>query len=233
MKRLQMNLICIVVLAVIGSGMNLQAQSRMNQYAVKKAVITYKYTGMSEGTETLYFTDYGQKEARYSEMTTSAFGFTTTTKELSLILGAVHYTIDLVNKTGVKQTIMADFMEMDEKEVKEMEELGKEMMEGMGFEKTGTEVFLGKKCDIWEGMGTKSWVWKNLTLKSEVNMMGKMTIEATKIDLNPNIPASKFKVPDGISFDESDIDDEENMSSEELQEGLNQLKGILGTKKKK
>ena len=214
----------------------LQAQKGINRYAVKDATISYKYSGMSEGEGMVYIADYGKKEAHYTKLKTSAFGFSTETNELELNLGDVYYTIDLNEKTGTK-LVMTDDLGLSKKEIKEYEELGKEMMEEMGFEKTGEGTILGKKCDIWEGMGTKTWIWKNISLKMEMNMMGKMTVEATKIDLRASIPASKFKVPDGIRFEEIDAEDGETYSSEdlekELKEGLDQLKGILGTKKKK
>ena len=213
---------------------SLKAQKNMQRYAVKNATIIYKHSGMTEGEEKVYIADYGKKEARYTELTVSAFGFSTTTRELELHLGDDYYAIDLNEKIGTKTTFSDDF-ELSKKEVKEYEELGKEMMEAMGFEKTGTGTILGKKCDIWEGMGTKSWIWKNIPLKTEVNMMGKSVIESVKIDISGNVPASKFRIPEGISFDETTADDEsmnpQNM--EDLEESLNMLKEMMGTKKKK
>ena len=66
----------------------------------------------------------------------------------------------------------------------------------MGGKKIGTEKFLGKQTDIWEikQMGTKSWVWKGVTLKTESNMMGmKINIVATKI--SENFDKSKLEKP--------------------------------------
>lgn len=223
-------LVIITVFTVVQS----QAQKSLQRYAVKNATIIYKHSGMTEGEEKVYIADYGKKEARYTELTVSAFGFETTTRELELHLGDEYYSIDLNEKTGTK-TIFSDDFELSKKEVKEYEELGKEMMETMGFEKTGTGTILGKKCDIWEGMGTKSWIWKNIPLKTEISMMGKSVIEAVKLDINAGVPASKFKIPDGISFEDIEMD-KESMNEddmESLEESLNQLKGLLGTKKKK
>jgi len=227
------SLFTLVGVAVLSSLFaNLQAQE-INRYAVKSATIVYKHTGMTEGKQTVYIADYGQKEADYSELTASAFGFSTTTKELELTLGNVVYSVDLTEKTGTK-TILPDIKDLDKKEVKDYEQLGKEMMESMGFEKVGTEKVLGKSCEVWEGMGTKSWIWKNIPLKTEMNMMGKSTIIATSIDLS-NPPASKFKVPQGIDFEtiEGDRQEASEEDMENLQESLEQLKGLLGTKKKK
>lgn len=232
MKIVLIRAILAVVVFAIMPIQNLKSQ-KIERYAVKNATIEYKHTGMTEGKETIYISDYGKKEARYSEMTASAFGFSTTTKELELTLGNVIYSVDLNEMTGTK-TILSEDIELDKKEVAEYEELGREMMESMGFEKTGTEKILGKKCEVWEGLGTKTWIWKNIPLKTEINMMGKSVIVATKLDLG-SVPASKFKVPDGVDFEvvEEDSEYSSKEDMEDFQESLEQLKGILGTKKKK
>lgn len=235
MKRFRLMLIVFII---AGSFINIEAQRRINTYKIKKAIVTYKYTGMSEGVETLYFDNYGKKEARYSELVTKAFGFTNKTKELNLHLDSVNYNINLLTNTGIKQSMPGDFSGRNMAGMEEWKGIGsgEEMMDAMGFEKTGEEMILGKKCEIWEGMGTKTWTWNNISLKSIVNIMGEMTIEATEIDLNTSIPASKFKIPEGINFDELDYENEDDLSPEEMQkqlkEGLNQLKGLMKIKKK-
>lgn len=79
----------------------------------------------------------------------------------------------------------------------DVEAFGKAMLENMGYEKTENEEVLGKNCEVWEGMG-KLWIWKGLTVKSEVKMMGvKVNMTATKIETDIAIPADKFKVPEG------------------------------------
>ena len=75
------------------------------------------------------------------------------------------------------------------------------MMKQMGGKKIGSEKFLGRQADIWEikQMGTKSWVWKGVPLKSELNMMGmKISIVATKI--SEEFDKSKLERPKNIDY---------------------------------
>lgn len=232
MKR-TMTILGLTVLFLALFGVQGFGQKLANRYLVKSAIVKMKHSGMSEGEETIYIDQYGERVARYTDLKTSVMGMTSRTKELELTLGDEIYSIDLLTNTGVKSTIPVS--DMSEKEMKEWAAIGEQMLEDMGFEKTGQEKILGKTCDVWEGMGTRSWIWNNLALKTEISMMGKATIEAIDLQVDVAIPASKFKVPDGISFEEAAVSDEEvsEESMEELQESLKQLKGILGTGKKK
>jgi len=59
-------------------------------------------------------------------------------------------------------------------EGQDLTEMGEKMLKQMGGKKIGSEKFLGRPTEIWEikQMGTKSWIWKGVPLKSELNMMG-------------------------------------------------------------
>ena len=178
---------------------------------------------------------------------------TTEEDNISLRLDSVLYDIDMIEKTGVRTVIPFDPSEMTEEEMKELQALGESMMDEMGFKKAGQEKILGRSCDVWENetLNTKIWIWENLTMKTEVNMMGQFITEAVKIDINARVPADKFKIPAGIdiieesldeyaygdeNYDEEDVEGLDSLASEigkELEKGLNELKGILGGKKKK
>ncbi len=236
----------IVVFSVVT--VNSFAQNNAIMYKAKSGIIEYKLSGKTTGTETLYFDNHGKREALHRKTSTKMFGMTTTENILTITLDSIIYNINLEEKTGTRVVMPFDPKNMDEEEWKEWEEWGKQMMDDMGFEKTGEGEILGKKCDIWEGMGSKTWIWQNLPLKTEVNLMGKWLTEATKIDLNTKVSSAKFKVPDGIKItnedfyfgnegEEEDIDIKLDTTAsdleKELEKGLNELKSILGVKKKK
>ena len=226
------------------------AQNTKNMYKAKSGIIEFEMTGKTTGKEIMYFDDYGRKEATFSETTTKVLGMTSSENTLEIRKDSILYMIDLEEKTGIRTVIPFDPSEMTEEQMKELEDTGKKMLSDLGFEKIGEEKILGRNCDIWEGLGTKIWIWENLSLKTEVNMMGQWTTEAVKIDLNSRIDPGKFKVPAGIEMtnedyvfgedgemDEvGDIDGLDSLASEvgkELEKGLNELKSILGLKKKK
>lgn len=244
MKSL-LKIISVIVVFSILTG-NSFAQNDAKMYKAKSGIIEYKLSGKTTGTETLYFDHHGNREARYTKSTTKILGMTTTENRLEIRIDSIMYSIDLEEKTGTRVLIPFHPTNMTEQEWKEWEDWGKQMMDDLGFEQTGEGNVLGKKCEIWEGLGSKIWIWQNLSLKSEVNMMGKWVIEATKVDLKTRINPSKFKIPAGIKmtdvnyeFGDEEYDTDIQLDStasdveKELEKGLNELKSILGVKKKK
>ena len=243
----------LITLAVFLAGGKVYSQKTNKLYKAKSGIIEYKLTGNTEGSETLFFDDHGKKEATYRDAKTKIMGMTTEESTISIRVDSVHHNIDMIEKTGVRTVIPFDPSELTGEQIKEMEAMGESMMDEMGFKKAGKENILGRSCDVWENetLQTKIWIWENLTMRTEVNMMGQFITEAVNIDVNARIPTGKFEVPSGIEIFEGepgDFDYEEgeydsggadaldSVASElgkELEKGLNELKGILGGKKKK
>ncbi len=208
-----------------------QKSNSVFYYPVKSVVIEYAHTGSATGTETWYMDNNGKLSARYTELTEKSFGSTTKTSQVVIQKDSVFYTIDLINKTGLKQTVHIDQADID-KWGKNPEEA----WTNMGFKKVGDETILGKPCQIWEGMSTKSWIWQNFVLKTEIDLFGKSTVEAKKIDIGGTIDKSKFEIPADIKMEESVInagDPVFDSLGKGLERGLNDLKDMFGPKKKK
>ncbi len=185
----------IVVIFVLIFSMNAFGQN-YKRYAFKSGIIEYKYEGKTTGSETLYFDEYGKKEARFSRTTTKMFGIKTSENKITIMDGAtiMTYSQDTGEST---QTTNPIYQNISGNEDLDYEEFAQQSMDALGFEKTGTSTVLGKTCDVWEGMG-KVHAWKGLGLKTEMNIIGtKFTITATDIKTNVSIPSSKFKIPNG------------------------------------
>ena len=206
MRKLQI-LIAIVFLAAFtacnqtraedeGGGSN--SGSKMKRYGVKQACIEYTVSGdMQSGTEVLYFDQWGAREAKYEVKTTAVGPIKTEENKVTFMEGTMMYTVNLKDKTGSKMEnpMLKGF------EGQDLTEVGEKMMKQMGGKKIGSEKFLGRQADIWEikQMGTKSWVWKGVPLKSELNMMGmKISIVATKI--SEEFDKSKLERPKNIDY---------------------------------
>lgn len=225
------------------------SKNTQNMYKIKSGMIEYKMSGKTTGSETMYFDDYGRKTATFTETNTKVLGMSSSENTIEIRVDSVLYVVNMDEKTGVRTVIPFDPSEFTEEQMKEWEEKGKQMMDDLGFEKIGEEKILGKNCEIWEGLGSKIWIWEGLTLKTEVNMLGQWITEAVKIDLNSRVDKDKFKVPAGIEmtddiygFGDEDMEDSEDIDAldslasdvgKELEKGLNELKSILGVKKKK
>jgi hypothetical protein len=176
----------------------------MHRYKVRSAIVNYKVTGMQEGTETLYFDRWGMREARYTETEIKMMGMGVKTHNLTLLDGEFTYAVDLVKKTGTKAKtpMMEALMRKAESENQDLTDIGKDMMVQMGGKVIGEEEILGKTCQIWEisNMKTKTWIWNGITLKSETNMMGTQTSEATSIEVDVDIPEDKVTLPSDITI---------------------------------
>ena len=192
--------IFLVVFAFCGSILAMQTASKMKRYNQKSGSIEYQITGsMMSGTETLYFDDFGAREAKYTATEVKVAGFSQKTNTAAYIEGSTIYTVDLNTNTGTKieNKIMKNL------EGKDLQDAGKQMLKDMGGKQIGNETFMGKNCEVWEikSLGSKTWIWNGLPLKTDVNMMGQqVSYTATKI--SDTVDAKKLQRPTNIQYRE-------------------------------
>lgn len=216
-----MKKLTLITLAFIVSVDAFAQKSNYKVFPFKSAKIEYKMEGKTTGTITEYIDDYGYKQAEYSNTVVKMFGHKTETNDVKIQIGPEVYSYTQ-NETTATKTKNPVYEIYANSEGKDYEELGEEAMASLGFTNTGeTGTVLGKTCEIWKGPLGEIWAWKNLSLKSTVKVLGmKTTQTAVSIDLNASIPAVKFKVPDQIRVEETEVP--------EGMEGA--LKGIFGGK---
>ena len=188
------------------------------RYGIKSGVIEYIITGSQEGTKTLYFDDWGMRQAEYTRSILTVGGFTKQLNLVNIIDGEFQYMINMDQNSGTKtrNPILKSIEEL--KDQKGFNEFGEQMLLSMGASKISSEDFLGKECDVYEmkSTGTKLWVWEWLTLKSETQSRGiSINVTATRINEGSSVPASKFKIPEKIVLNEVDLDNIENEMREE------------------
>ncbi|MFO7897027.1 MAG: hypothetical protein R6U84_08850 [Candidatus Cloacimonadales bacterium] len=198
-------LIFILFLCTILQAENVQV------FGVKSGKLVYELSGSVSGTKTIWFDDYGslRRTELQSETTVKIFGMANTTTEhnLTIMDGEYLYSVDLQDNSGIKQA-MPDLTA--ELRVAGMSDTDKqdffdEILANLGGEKLGTEKFLGRTCDLITIMGSKSWIYQGITLKSETSIMG-ITNNETAIIFEENIkvPADKFVVPANIEWQQTD-----------------------------
>ncbi len=190
----------VTLLAHIAAQLNAAPKSAgLKRYQVASAMVEYTLSGTQTGTETLYFVDYGMREAKYTSTEIKVGSFAQKTNRVTIMEGATIYTIDLDKKTGTK--IENPFYKKFEG--RDATEVGEQMLRDMGGQKIGTESFLGKTCDVWEirKLGSKVWVWSGIPLKNETNFAGMQSaIVATKIEPNAQIPPEKLAIPADVKI---------------------------------
>jgi hypothetical protein len=170
------------------------------RYDFKSGKIIYNSTGSMTGTETLYFDNYGMLEAKETNTELDVMGIKQKTNSKVIMKDKWVYSIDMANGVANKMEnpVYAMFPEGGD-----IENLGKKMMEKMGGKKIGSERVKGKDCEIWEieKMGSKIWIWKSIPIKTVINMMGmNITQIAESIEVDIDIPANMFELPEGIEI---------------------------------
>ena len=175
------------------------------RYQIESGIVQSELSGAQKGSETLYFDRWGMREAKYTNSVLTIAGMTQKSNTLNLIDGDWIYVIDLDKRTGTKTQNPLLKQIADRAANKDLSELGEKMMRDMGAEKTGTEEVAGKMCDVWEvkNLRTKSWVWKSVTLKVQVNMGAmEMNSTATRFEEGASVPADRFAIPSDVKITE-------------------------------
>jgi len=187
-------LVLLIFLVSLVQGVTAQD---FQKYPFKSGMIEYKTEGQTSGTRLMYWDKYGFNEYAAEKSVTKMLGMQMESSSYELSLGSTTYSWeDDEGPIYKSENPVADYFIEKETTSKDIEKASIEMLKGLGFEKTGKGEVLGKKCDVWEGIGTKIWVWKGFSLKSEISMLGmKITETAVKIETNSRVPASVFKVP--------------------------------------
>ena len=223
-----------------------QQDTILKRYKIKSGIITYdiaikgdvigsKITG--HGIENLYFKDFGALELveENSSQTTVANIFgnkstnTTNTHTMTKLDNGTSFSVDFKQKKIYKQKDLAMALTKQFQPNADAGEVGKEMLKGIGGEKTGIENYKGYNCEIWEVMGVKQWIYKGVTLKSVGSIMGITTTkEATNIEFNVNVDKSKFKLPDYTIVEQDGLfeDVEIDTDFEDMDENLDKLKNM-------
>jgi hypothetical protein len=180
---------------------------------MKTYIIDYTTTLSTDGfksvTKTTQWMDVSKDLlAMESTSETEIMGKTQVAKSLIITDKEWSYSIDLLNKTGLKSKNDDTEDLPSEKILSDDETTFRQMIEKEGGVIIGNETFLGKNCIIAElsekddegnSLKTKMWYYKGIPLKM-INVAYSM--EATKFEENIRIPSSRFEVPKDIKMTE-------------------------------
>lgn len=165
-----------------------------HKYEIKSGIVEYKTQTMgTDVVQTLYFDNYGAKEA--NEIAMEIAGIKSNTRTINK--DGYMYNLDITTKTGTKtKTFAASGADIN------FSELTDEMVKRMDLRKVGSEDFAGKTCDKYTidykdlSMKGSFLVWKGVPLKSEVDLSTiHTTMVAKNFEENADVPAEKFEVP--------------------------------------
>ncbi|MEO0471558.1 MAG: hypothetical protein AAF206_18150 [Bacteroidota bacterium] len=190
-------------------------------YEIKSGIIEKTITANQGGfdmmtRETIYFDDYGWKEARYREehRTIPFINRKEVSSSISFVEGEdiINYDPKRGTATRMKVGLRSDIMSLSKSQQQQM---GDEMTEAMNAETTslGTGMVAGKLCNISETimkdengreiMRAKTWLYKGIVMKTEGKGMGVATEEVvSSLKENASIDPAKMNLPTGTKVQE-------------------------------
>lgn len=179
----------LFLIVVIFSVLNLSAQD-LQLYPFKSGMIKYKFEGITKGSEIIYFNDYGQL---LSDLKISLISHNNNIEQNSILKIYKYDSLIVLNIKDKTATISSLSNNLNKSK---QNLISQDMIKTMGFIKTGSEKIVGVNCDKYEGETGYLWVWNNIVLKSEMEIMGtKIITEAIEIRTNIKILKSKYKIP--------------------------------------
>jgi hypothetical protein len=243
MKRTVIFLSLFALLLSTNENVKASEQNKLKRYEVKSGIVQYKITTSGKvlgstvtgsGTESLYFKDWGAielvEEISTQTTNTKIFGRksseTTNVHTINKLDNGKSYFVDFDRNEIALRRDMAMDMTTAFHPDGDAGDVGKSMLESMGGEKIGNEKFLGYDCEIWDLMGTKQWMYKGVTLKTEVSMLGIKTVkEATSATFNESVASKHFELPDfPVTKEEGFLDDDEfEEDMEDMDEKMDKL----------
>lgn len=188
--------LCALLVALWPAVVGAADGSAMKFYKVPEGQLTYQ---LPAGTETFYFTEYGNKTRRETHASMEMMGMTQRTDTVILTDGPWMYTLDPAKNEATKRKNPM-FAPLAEQGNLDRFKTGEDLMKALGGIKTGTDKVLGYACDIWELIQfmTKTCVtddWLALWTKSGMGSMG-MQQTATAIKIGP-VPSGITSLPAG------------------------------------
>jgi len=187
-------------------------------FGIQSGIIEYEITGSQTGNKKLYFTDWGRKQAEFSNSTIKVGKFSKHSNLLKITNGDWQYIINLEKKTGTKREnpILRKMYELSNQI--NYNDFGEQLVLIEGGVKTGSEEVAGKNCIIYnfKNKNSKRWLWNWITLKSESHSGGvHITVTAKKIMKNISVPDSVFNPPPDVMVIEVDLQDLRRQTSED------------------
>ncbi|MDR0814452.1 MAG: hypothetical protein LBN37_01735 [Bacteroidales bacterium] len=194
----------VVLLAIAAILTVSAAQAQDKRYGVESLILKKTTTVMGQTMSSIqYIADWGNQESVETFVSMGGQVFTV----FSLMKDGYMYNANLAVKQGTKINMAA----MDDYKSVNYQKLTDEIIKKYNIEDKGVEKFLGKDCNKYtlsfttqgQSVNATVLVWKGMTLKSAVNVMGNaVTEEATEILEGKSIPKDKFVLPEGVNFTE-------------------------------
>ena len=175
------------------------------RYGIEKGAFIFRIDGAVNGTEHLFFDNWGWREAKYTRTTTEVANFHEETNEVQYLDGERRYVYD--PKTNKAQYFDSQqIIQVASKyNTKDMVVVGNEMLKNMGAVPDG-KAMVGKiECDAWviEKNRIRLYMWQGLTMGEE-SYVNNIPIgrRCLQVELEKDLPLDKLLLPKGAVVEE-------------------------------
>ena len=176
----------------------------------KSGIIKYEISGLAiEGTEVVYYDDWGSREATHTKTTMDWGGVLVTKNALTFLEdnGRWINNVDLDSRTGIRMK-NPRYKEYIGKSRIKLEKLAENKNMDAGGERREIEMIAGKPCIVWEvrTTGVNTYTWNGIILKKTCGSgYLRATRVATEITERIPIPEEKFTIPPDIQIKTVDM----------------------------
>ncbi|HDR05386.1 MAG TPA: hypothetical protein ENN84_09110 [Candidatus Marinimicrobia bacterium] len=173
------------------------------KYAIKSGYIEYQLSGSTNGVKKIWWDDYGSKSRTEERSVTETKIFGMVSREeknqVDIINGYDIYSYNPESLSGTRsQNPFGDLGESLTENLTEAEqkELADQILNSLGGSISGSEKILGKNCAIMELMGSKSWIYKGILLKSDTRVMMIQNTQTAVVFKENEKPAASLFIPE-------------------------------------
>ena len=185
----------VILLITLISLIPVQSVQDQSGYPTKSGMIRYQYEGRTAGIEEIYFDDYGSQLYILKTVCQKRDGSLECDSILKILCSDTMMILNTNEHTAQSYSVN------DTQIVCRHNIVSYEMLEVMGYFEEGTEKVSGVFCTKYSGENGTMWVWDNIILKSEMEIMSiQMKMEAVEVHTGIDVKTSKFKLPENYKL---------------------------------
>jgi hypothetical protein len=176
-------------------------------YALEQGSIVYEISGAARGKETLYFDQWGMRQARHKMIEAQRMG---TSNTVTLNLGSEIVLMDPDKNLGQKKEDVKLKEVLSSFKGDDVDLIAVKLLVVLGGKKVSEEKVLDRLCEVWEiaALKMKTWLWNGIALKMRMDTAeGEVFYTAIKVDQNLLVDEELFSIPPEIHFVDFDINE--------------------------
>ena len=174
-------------------------------YGIEQGMVQYEISGSSQGTETLYFDQWGMRQVRLKSEETQRWGVNNT---VTLNFAEKTIIIDPNKNLGQKLEDVDLKKFLSSRKSDDTGVIAMQFAEFMGGTKIKSENILERPCEVWDikNLKLKNSFWNGIPLRIEMQTVeGTVNYKAVKVDETIVVDEAIFTIPESVRFIDMDI----------------------------